>query len=77
MVGGGGGGELYFFFGKHMRLWKKHHNLMVPKLKKYTNFWVTCSEKHPFLHHFIPGFCEKYSLFYIFVDFDTLIEWSE
>ena len=50
---------------------------MVPKLKKYTPFWVAYREKHHFLHNFIPDFCEKYNLFHIFVDFDALIEWSE
>ena len=53
---------------------EKHPNLVVPKLKKYTPFCVTYREKHPFLHHFIPGFCEKYNHFHIFVDFDTLTE---
>ena len=64
---------LLFFFlgggGKHVQLWNKHHNLVVPKLKEYTPFWMTYSEKHPFLHHFIPGFCEKFSLFSHFCRF--------
>ena len=51
----------------------RHHKLEMA----YTPFWVTYSEKHPFLLHYIAGFCEKYSLYHIFVDFDTLIEWSE
>ena len=46
-------------------------------MKKYAPFWVTYHEKHRFLHDFIPGFFQKYNPFHIFVDFDTLIEWSE
>ena len=72
MRGGGGG-------AKHMRSapLKKHPNLVVPKLKNYTPFWVTYHEKHPFLHHFIPCFCENFDLIHIVVDFDTLIVWSD
>ena len=49
----------------------RHHK---PEVAYTPFFLVTYSEKHPFLHHYITGFCEKYSLFHIFVDFDTLIE---
>ena len=77
--GCGGGGVLRLFFGKHMRPvpLKNPPNLVGPKFKTYTPFWVTYREKLPVLHHFIPGFCEKFKLFHIVVDFDTLTEWSD
>ena len=75
----GGGGALRPFLEKHIRpAWLKNpSNLVVPKLKNYTPFWVTYREKHPVLHHFIPGFCEKLNLIHIVVDFDALTKWSD
>ena len=53
-------GQAYFFgmSGISPKILRPHK----PEVA-YTPFWVTYSEKHPFLHHYIPGFCEKYSLF--------------
>ena len=62
---------MFFGMGEISPKLLRHHKPEVA----YTPFWMAYSEKHPFLHHYIQGFCE--SLLHIFVDFDTLIEWSE
>ena len=70
-----GGGVSHFWVS--ICAFEKTPWLSGPKVEKLYSFLSEYSDKHPFLPHFIPGFCEKYSLFHIFVDFDSLIDWSE